>query len=80
VRSAAEAPRPLTRLGYAGADGEAASGVAALARALEHVNLGWAMVAWAVQLPGVVRFLQVVVDAVGGGPSRVPVALSADGN
>lgn len=62
--------RDLTRITYEdGAWSE--SGVAALARALEHVHLGWALVGWLVRLPGVRWILQTVVDASGGGPRRV---------
>ena len=73
VRSAAESPRPLTRLTYVGADGVAVAGVAALGRAVQHLHLGWAYVGWLVTVPGVAPFLQVVVDAVGGGPLAEPI-------
>ena len=73
IRSATDAPRPLVRLGYLGPDGHEASGVAAFARALEHLHLGWAALAWLLLLPGVGRFVQLVVDAVGGGPLAEPV-------
>lgn len=73
VRPAAESPEPLVRLSYVGRDGLRASGVAAFARALEHLHLGWALLAWLLLLPGVGWFVQVVVDAVGGGPLAHPV-------
>jgi hypothetical protein len=61
--------RALTRIRYEPADGsEPASGVAALARALEHVHFGWAMLAFAIGLPGVSTIVQIVVDASGGAP------------
>jgi len=47
-------------------------GLAALARALEHVNLGYALAGMALRLPGVNAALQAIVDASGGGP--MPVA------
>lgn len=50
--------------------------VHAIARGLEHLHLGWAMLGWAVRLPGVAWFLQLLVDASGGGPRDV--AQSAD--
>ena len=78
VRPATVAPRPLTRLGYFGPDGHEASGVAAFARALEHIHLGWAMVAWVLLLPGLGRFVQLVVDGVGGAPLAEPIARSPD--
>lgn len=43
-------------------------GIVALARALEHVNLGWAFVGLIIRLPGLHSAIQVLVDAVGGGP------------
>ena len=77
VRSAADAPRPLVRLTYVAADGIEASGVAAFARALQHLHLGWAALAWLLELPGLARFVQLVVDAVGGGPLAGPVGGTA---
>ena len=76
IRPATVAPRPLTRLGYFGPDGHEATGVAAFARALEHIHLGWAIVAWLLLLPGLGRFVQLVVDAVGGAPLAKPIGLS----
>ena len=46
-------------------------GVAAFARALEHIHLGWAFVGWTMRLPLVEPFLQLLVDAVGGGPRQI---------
>ena len=64
--------KSLTRITYDPGDGTAESlGVAALGRALEHVNLGWALVGMFVRLPGVCWLLQVATDASGGGPNRV---------
>ena len=51
----------------------AVAGVAALGRAVQHLHLGWAYVGWLVRVPGVAPFLQVVVDAVGGGPLAEPI-------
>jgi protein-S-isoprenylcysteine O-methyltransferase Ste14 len=60
------------RMIYIGAeDGYRVTGVAALARALEHVHLGWALVGWCLRLPGVCQLAQILVDALGGGPRRV---------
>jgi len=62
----------LTRMTYDPDDGSADSvGIAALGRALEHVNLAWALVGMFVRLPGVCWLLQVVLDASGGGPKPV---------
>ena len=64
--------RSLTRITYDPGDGSAESvGVAALGRALEHVNLAWALAGMFVRLPGVCSLLQVAADASGGGPNRV---------
>lgn len=67
-------------------------GVAAIARALEHVHLGWALVGFFLRLPGVSQVLQLVVDASGGEPrivqrgwrglrsgSKIPAATSSTG-
>ena len=64
--------RDLLRITYAPADGGAEEeGVAAFARALEHVNLAVALPAMAMRLPIIRPILQVIVDASGGGPMRV---------
>ena len=72
-------PPDLLRMTYeaggggGGGGGEplySARGVVALARALEHVHLGWALVGWIIRLPLLRTVLQVIVDAVGGGPRR----------
>lgn len=45
-------------------------GVAALARALEHLHLGWAMLGWIARLPVVRGLLQLVADRAFGRPAR----------
>jgi protein-S-isoprenylcysteine O-methyltransferase Ste14 len=60
-----------TRITYAAADGTIFTGVAALCRALDHVNLAWAWLGWTCRLPGVCHLAQLVVDAVGGGPRTI---------
>lgn len=62
------------RLTYLGPDGYRCEGVAALGRALEHVNLGWAVAGWILRLPIVCAVVQLIGDAVGAGPRRVWVA------
>jgi protein-S-isoprenylcysteine O-methyltransferase Ste14 len=63
---------PLTRITYASEnDSYSASGVAAIARALEHVHFGWAMVGFALRLPVISTAVQLIVDASGGGPRAV---------
>lgn len=63
----------LRRITYEPADGSrAASGIEAVARALEHIHLGWALVAFFLRLPLVLPLAQVIVDASGGGPRTIP--------
>lgn len=65
--------RDLSRLTYDPGDGTGdEDGVAALGRALEHVNLGWAFVGWSLRLPLLQTLLQTLVDGLGGEPRRVP--------
>ncbi|PSK92919.1 protein-S-isoprenylcysteine O-methyltransferase Ste14 [Murinocardiopsis flavida] len=68
IRAAEDHPEPLRRMAYVGADGVAASGPEALARALEHLHLGWALAGWALALPGVRRSVRFAGDAFGAGP------------
>jgi protein-S-isoprenylcysteine O-methyltransferase Ste14 len=66
--------RNLERMTYESATVEDAvedAGLAALARALEHVNLGCALLGMALRLPGINAALQAIVDASGGGPMPV---------
>ena len=58
----------LRRITYTASDGYSVSGVAAVARALEHVNFGWALLGMTMRLPVLVTALQVVADMAGGGP------------
>ena len=73
IRPATAAPTPVVRLTYMGPDGDQAAGVAAFARALEHLNLAWAWLAWVLLLPGLALFVQLVIDAMGGGPLAAPI-------
>ncbi|MDF2771476.1 MAG: phospholipid methyltransferase [Geminicoccaceae bacterium] len=68
IRAAEQHPsRTLSRITYDPGDGSGdAEGVAAIARALEHVHLGWALVSMFVRLPGLCQFLQLITDASGG--------------
>ncbi len=64
--------RDLQRITYDPMDGaKAEQGVAAFARALEHINLGWALVGAALRLPGIKDLVQVVLDASGLGPRSI---------
>jgi hypothetical protein len=63
--------RTLSRITYDPCDGgRDESGVAAVARALEHLHLGWAMVGWFMRLPLLVSALQLLSDASGGAARR----------
>jgi protein-S-isoprenylcysteine O-methyltransferase Ste14 len=57
----------LDRVRYEAPDGHHADGISAIARALEHVHLGWAVVGFAMRLPLARPILQLIVDASGGG-------------
>ncbi|MCK9872726.1 isoprenylcysteine carboxylmethyltransferase family protein, partial [Nocardiopsis dassonvillei] len=80
-RPAAEHPEVLYRLTYENPEGLRWSGVSALARALEHLHLGWALAGWALDLPGVRHFAQLCADAFGAGPrpSREPLGEGGGG-
>jgi hypothetical protein len=66
----------LRRITYEPSDGSrAASGLEAIARALEHTHLGWAMVAFVIRLPLVVSLLQLLADASGAEPRTIPAAV-----
>ncbi|MCA1646302.1 MAG: hypothetical protein LC797_12880 [Chloroflexi bacterium] len=55
--------RDLDRLTFRSArDGHEAEGLAALARALEHIHLCWAFVSWTLRLPVVGPVAQLLVD------------------
>ncbi|MFF3763006.1 methyltransferase family protein [Streptomyces sp. NPDC001922] len=66
-------PRRLRRMTYESADGTVrADGIAALARLLGHLHLGWALLGWLLILPGVRWFAQLCADALGAGPRDIP--------
>jgi protein-S-isoprenylcysteine O-methyltransferase Ste14 len=59
----------LTRVIYDPCDGSSSDyGVAAIARGLGHIHLGWAFIGWFVGLPGVIHLAQLLADASGAGP------------
>jgi hypothetical protein len=65
----------LSRITYEPSDGGAPeTGVAAVARALEHIHLGWALVGAALRLPGLRQLAQLLVDASGGEPRAISAA------
>ena len=63
IRPASQHPEVLWRARYEAPDGHTASGVAAVARALEHGGLLWAYAAWFLLLPGLDRLAQLISDA-----------------
>ena len=68
VLLAADHPEVLYRLTYEDTRGNRWSGIAALARAMDHLHLGWALAGWALSLPLVRHAVQLCTDALGAGP------------
>lgn len=73
LRAAEEHPSGVRRMTYERADGLRAEGVAAWAHAAGHLHLGWALLGWTLNLPGLDRFARLCGDAFGAGPSARPV-------
>lgn len=63
----------LRRALYVGPDGLQASGLAAVARGLEHSGPGWAYLGWLARLPVLRQLLQLLIDGMGGGPRQLPM-------
>jgi protein-S-isoprenylcysteine O-methyltransferase Ste14 len=64
--------RDLWRITYDPGDGTPdEEGIAAIGRALEHLNFAWAFAGMAMRLPIVSNVLQTIIDASGGGPQRI---------
>jgi protein-S-isoprenylcysteine O-methyltransferase Ste14 len=62
----------LRRVTYEPADGSgAASGIDAIARALEHIHLGWALLGFVLRLPIVCQLAQLLADASGAAPRAI---------
>jgi hypothetical protein len=53
------------------APGTSASGIEALACALNHLNLSWAWIGWIIRLPLIRQSLQALTDLSGGGPRHL---------
>jgi protein-S-isoprenylcysteine O-methyltransferase Ste14 len=70
IAAAQEQPYPIPRAVYLTADGHTEHGTAAVARALEHVNLGCAYQAWLLRLPGINALAQLITDAMIAPPHR----------
>lgn len=65
--------RDLQRMTYDPMDGsDVDEGVGAFARALEHINIGWAFAGVCLRLPGIKHVVQFVLDASGLGPRYIP--------
>jgi protein-S-isoprenylcysteine O-methyltransferase Ste14 len=73
IAPAEDHPREtLTRITYESTEGAyRASGMAAVARGLEHVHLGWAFVGFAIRMPIASTLIQLIADASGAGPRTV---------
>jgi hypothetical protein len=70
IAAAEDSGEEMTRLTYR-ADGVGTeTGLAAIGRSVEHVNLAWATASWIIRLPLVRPLLQLITDAVGAGPRR----------
>jgi len=68
----------IERLRYDPGDGSAVvEGIRALARALEHLHLGWAWCGAGLRLPVVWQGVQLLMDASGLGPRRLEACVTA---
>ena len=63
--------RGIRRISYVHASGSPSSGVAAVFQALGHINLGWAVVGWVLNLPVLRHLSQLIADVFGPTPHRV---------
>ena len=64
--------RDLQRITYDPMDGTAPEqGVCAVARGLEHINLGWAFAGAILRLPGISHLVQILLDGTGLGPQQI---------
>lgn len=67
----------LTRITYEPADGSrGVSGIEAIARALEHIHFGWAVLGFVLRLPIVSQLSQLLADASGGEPRSVAIGVA----
>jgi hypothetical protein len=72
IHPAESHPMPLRRIRYEDANYQA-DGLEALARALEHLHLGWALLAAAMRLPVIQWVLQTIADTSGFGERAIGV-------
>lgn len=76
-RDAESADFRITRMRWS-VDGFDDRGVAAFARALEHINLATAWFGWLLRLPGVAQVAQLLADACGLGPRDLTAVRTSD--
>ena len=69
LRKASEWPgAPLQRITWHNpSTARTESGITAIAMALQHIHLGWALIGWIVGLPGISHTIQICFDAAGAG-------------
>jgi hypothetical protein len=64
---------PIERITYDPGDGSpTVNGIRAVGRALEHLNLAWAITGIALRLPGIWQLVQLLMDVSGFGPRQLP--------
>ena len=69
------ASQALQRVTYEPSDGSSSvAGIEAVARALEHIHLGWALAGCLLRLPLVCQLAQLLADASGGEPRSLPMS------
>jgi protein-S-isoprenylcysteine O-methyltransferase Ste14 len=71
IAAAEDAPDETTRITYRSDGVGTETGLAAIGRTLEHVNLAWAIASWIVRLPLIRPLFQLVADAVGADPRHL---------
>lgn len=60
---------PLSRITYYDShSGECSQGVLAFAKAIQHIHLGWAFLAWFISLPAISYLIQMAIDSSGAAP------------
>ena len=66
-------PISIERITYDPNDGSlVVNGIRAVGRALEHLNLAWALAGIVLRLPGVWQLVQLLMDVSGFGPRQIP--------
>jgi protein-S-isoprenylcysteine O-methyltransferase Ste14 len=71
IVAAEDSTDEMTRITYRASGVGTETGLAAVGRSVEHINLVWAVCSWIVRLPLVRPLLQLVADAVGAGPRQL---------